>query len=217
MGNASRSNHRTTADNRAPRITCVAVTEAFDQSIFDQAVSELRLGDAERLMHRADPSRREDLEGVIREARTRAREAAEELYRVITDLGTANDHAGVLARYRRPETDALLGFLSESHRGRVDVYVGVARRWEASQGKVNERRLADARRALDDFDLQLARGLLARLEEEFLDEERRTERDRLMLDIEARAMELESFDEAAQRFSDRSEGERVPWWRRWRR
>lgn len=195
------------------------VTGAFDREMFDRAITEFRLREAEAMAADADPAERPQLERLIQDRRSQAEESAQELYRAIVDMGTSNEHAGVLEACRRPRSEALLGFLPQTQRQRIDLYLRVAARWEDSQQKVNRRRLAEARRVLEGLDLELARGLVARVEDQYLDEESRSEKDRLVLDIEARAMELDSIQQSTRHLTGGEEGgkQRQPWWRRWRR
>jgi hypothetical protein len=76
--------------------------------------------------------------------------------------------------------------------------------------------MGEARRALDGLDLELARGLMNKIDGRFLSEDEAQERDQLLIDIAARTMEFESISETGDRLLQRTEEtEERPWWRRW--
>jgi hypothetical protein len=193
------------------------VQRVFDRDAFDRAVGEFRFDEAERLLEAAEPARQDELRELARQGQARALAAARELYQRIVDRGSLDDHAAVLAIDLDSSTRSLLGLLSESDRRRAEIYLGAAARWAAARKKKNERRLDEARRALDEFDLELARGLIALIEEPFLDEPAVATRDGLLLDIEARSREMKSLRETERRLTGPSPTERPPWWRRRRR
>lgn len=193
----------------------------LDRDAFDRAISEFRFDDAARLLEDADPALSDELRQQVEKARGEAGEAAQNIYQEITRHGADEEYAEVLAIGRNPSTNALLALLPKSGRRHAEAYLGAASRWEAAKKRTSERRLAEAHRALAEFDLQLARGLAHRVEREFLDNEE--DLDRLILDIESRAMELEPLREAQRSFSEqrrsprsRSSPDDRPWWRRWR-
>lgn len=190
---------------------------AFDPREFDQALAELRFGDAEALAERADEAERSRLHGVIAIERQRSLGMAQRTYQRIVTLGAADDHAGIHATAEDPATGPLLALLPEADRKRADIYLRAAARWAAAGTGKNRRRLAEAERAMREFDLDLARGLLALIDARFVDDEMAETRDRLLLDIEARDMELDSLRDMEQRFSPRSDPGSRRWWQRWRR
>lgn len=184
-------------------------------------MSEYRLDDAARLLEEADATLSDELKERLEKAREEAEKAAQNIYQEITRHGADEEYAAVLAIGRNPSTDALLALLPKSGRRHAEAYLGAASRWEAAKKRTSERRLAEAHRALAEFDLQLARGLAHRVEREFLDDEE--DLDRLILDIETRAVELESLREAQRSFpgerpsrESRSSADDRRWWRRWR-
>lgn len=193
----------------------------LDRDAFDRAISEFRFDDAARLLEEAEPAPADELVQQLERARGKAEEAAQNLYQQVTRHGADEEYAEVLAIKRHPSTDALLALLPTSGRRHAQAYLGAAARWAAAKRRTSERRLAEAHRALAEFDLQLARGLAHRVEREFLEDEE--DLDRLILDIETRAMELEPLREAQRSFPGerrssrgRSSAHRPPWWRRWR-
>lgn len=198
-----------------------AVRRDLDRDAFDRAISEFRFDDAARLLEDVDPALSDELNQRLERARGKAEEAAQSLYLQITRHGADEEYAEVLALGRHPSTDDLLALLPKSGRRHAEAYLGAATRWEAAKKRTSQRRLAESHRALAEFDLQLARGLAHRVEREFLEDEE--DLDRLILDIESRAMELESLREAQRSFpGGRTSPERPsstdkrPWWRRWR-
>lgn len=190
-----------------------AVTGTETLQAFEAALAAFRFDEAEALLPEfGDQS--EDLAERLERERRRAEEAAQRLYQDIVRRGTADDLAGVAALVGRPDAAALLGMLSEADRQRVEIHLAVARRWVENRKKRNARRLAEAQAALDRFDLELAKGLIANLDEQHLDETGIEQRDRILLDIEARKVELAPLREAEREFKTAVADSRRPWWRR---
>ena len=190
-----------------------AVTGTETLQAFEAALAAFRFDEAEALLPEfGDQS--EDLADRLERERRRAEEAAQRLYQDIVRRGTADDLAGVAALVGRPDAAALLGMLSEADRQRVEIHLAVARRWVENRKKRNARRLAEAQAALDRFDLELAKGLIANLDEQHLDETGIEQRDRILLDIEARKVELAPLREAERDFKTDVADSRRPWWRR---
>lgn len=190
-----------------------AVTGTETLQAFEAALAAFRFGEAEALLPEfGDQS--EDLAERLERERRRAEEAAQRLYQDIVRRGTADDLAGVAGLVGRPGAAALLGMLSEADRQRVEIHLAVARRWVENRKKRNARRLAEAQAALDRFDLELAKGLIANLDEQHLDETGIEQRDRILLDIEARKVELAPLREAEREFKTEVADSRRPWWRR---
>lgn len=190
-----------------------AVTGTETLQAFEAALAAFRFDEAEALLPEfGDQS--EDLAERLERERRRAEEAAQRLYQDIVRRGTADDLAGVAALVGRPDAAALLGMLSEADRQRVEIHLAVAGRWVENRKKRNARRLAEAQAALDRFDLELAKGLIANLDEQHLDETGIEQRDRILLDIEARKVELAPLREAEREFKTAVADSRRPWWRR---
>lgn len=141
-------------------------------------------------------------------------ESAHELYRRLTDAVESGRQADVVAIRDDPHTDYLVGLLSDTQRDRADLFFRNAARWEESQRQTARRRLADAEKALGGLDLQLARGLLARVDSRFLDEEEIARKDRLLLDVSARSMELENLEDESRRLIAEAAPKKRRWWRR---
>jgi hypothetical protein len=148
--------------------------------------------------------------------RPEAEELARSLHERITKLGQERDTEAILELMEDTANRNLLQYGPESSRRRAEAYVREARRWEERKRETNVRRLGEARRALDGLDLELAGGLMNRIDGRFLTEEQEEERDQLLLDIAARKMEMESLSETGDRLVEETEtSDQRPWWRRW--
>ncbi len=132
------------------------------------------------------------------------------LHRRILELADADESRLLLAIADDPSTGPLLERLPEAARRRSDLQLRRARRWAERQRTTNRRRLTEARAALDALDLELARGLLARIDGEFLDPEERRRRDEMLLELSARTME---FEDITRRVPDARPQTRRRWWR----
>lgn len=140
-------------------------------------------------------------------------EAALALSRRILALARQHDHPALLAIDADPETASLLAILNGDLASAALVHLEGARAWRRRKEEANQRRLTEARAALEGFDLVRARSLLFRIEEEFLSSQGIDDRDAVLLEFEARTMESEELRETADDIID----EYQPLWRRWRR
>lgn len=147
--------------------------------------------------------------------RPEAEDPARALHEQITRLGQERKPEAILDLLEDPSTRQLLESGPESSRRRAEAYVREAERWEERKRETNARRLAEARRALEGLDLELARGLMKRIDGRFLTGEQGEERDQLLLDISARTMELEVLSDTGDRLVEDTERADRPWWRRW--
>lgn len=145
------------------------------------------------------------------------REAALALYQQIIDLGAERDYAALAELRLRPATPQLLTLLDDAARQRAELFLKQVERWEETQRETARRRLAEARKALEGLDLELARGLLTRVDNRLLDDEAREEKSRLLLELTARSMELEQLQAAAEQLRKEPRPARQPWWKRLRR
>jgi hypothetical protein len=141
-------------------------------------------------------------------------EAAHDLYRRLTDAVEDGRQAEVVALRDDPETPQLIELLSDTQQDRAALFFRNAARWEDSQRQTALRRLADAERALSGLDLQLARGLLARVDSQYLEADEIAKKDALLLDVSARTMELEGLESHGRRLIEEAEPKRRRWWRR---
>lgn len=190
---------------------------AFDPESFEAALAEHRFDEAEELIADASADEVPGLRARLGQSRTEAEETARARYLRILDLGANGSYEELLELYGDPATPHLLATLSETERQRIDLHLRGAERWEESKRETNRRRMAEARRALDGLDLQLARGLIARVDGRYLDDEDAQERDELLLELSARSMELEDLSRLDEQFEiDRVRKRRRPW-QRWKR
>jgi hypothetical protein len=190
------------------------VNATVDRRAFERALTDLRFDDAESMLEGAADGPLTDLRERLAADRARAQEEAGELHRRVLRLGEDGDHASVLDIQAHPTTSRMLALLSDAARDRAELTFRIAERWGDSQRHVNARRLNEARKAFDSYDVELARGLIARLDDRFLDGDQVAERDDLLLALSARSMELEDLRQAEERLTGRKPTSRRPWWRR---
>lgn len=188
-----------------------------DRSGIDDALAALRFDEAEALINVADATRRQ----ALRERAGRLREAAERRARALQEriINLAEEERKLeLAKLaREPTTGSLLALLPDSMERRAALQLEAAERWLAHRRGTNTRRMHEARRALEGLDLELARGLMNRIDGRILSETQETERDQLLLDISARVVEMESLSDASDSLlgehDTQSKTRRRPWWR----
>lgn len=137
--------------------------------------------------------------------------AARDLGGRIRELALKRDYPALLEIGADPATRPLLDRLPREHAAAATIHLEAARRWREQRRSNGRRKLEEARSALDRLDLTLARALLERLEDAYLTTDDLAERDSLLLELEARAIESEELSEAAGRL-DR-ELPRRRWWR----
>jgi hypothetical protein len=155
-----------------------------------ELLAEYRFEEAEQLLNdNTDP----DLVAEVAASRSEAGKRAEVAAQRLIELGAKGQLDDFLATIDDPTTKRLVAMASPSSRDRVDLYGQEAERWRKHQVEVNAKRLGEARRALDGLDLGLAEGVMRKVDERFLSDEGREERDQLLLDMSARTMEIESL------------------------
>ena len=114
-----------------------------------------------------------------------------------------------------PMTAPLLSVLPIELRDAAEIQFAAAESWRSRKIENHQRRLTEASEALDAYDLKLARSLIGSVEDRYLSEDGRDERDRLLLDLEARHMEAESLDETARKLEEELRPKRTKrWWNR---
>lgn len=192
----------------------VAMSAAFDDTEFTQALTELRFEFAQKIIQRSPNDHRSALEDRLRGARESAQEAAGQLMSRVSALARQHDYRRLLDIRADPATAGLLEMLTASAQQRATVHLEAATRWAERQAEANRRRLTEARAALGDLDLRLARSLVNRLDEHFLGNPEREERDGLLLEIEARWMEVEELTGTASRVMAEERPPRRRWWRK---
>jgi hypothetical protein len=159
----------------------------------ERAIDELRFDDAEALAASDEEHHR------LSDARAAAIERALALQVEMVELGRAADHRRILEIDAEPGTERLLALISPAARDRADLQVRLAKRWQTEQRATAHRRMLEARKALDGLDFTLARGLLQKVDGELLDDADKIERDNMLLELSARAMEMEELAEKAAR------------------
>lgn len=186
-----------------------------EPSAFRDLLDELRFDDAEDLVKRSGQDPNGALRGEISKRREEAEERARELARHIAELGEGRKLDEIVDFSHEDSTVRLLALAPDTSRKRAELYLREAERWADNKERINARRLAEARRALDGLDLDLAKGLMKRINGRFLNDELEEERDRLLLDISARAMDVESLAETTRRLTeDTRNQQKGRWWRR---
>lgn len=187
-----------------------------DESDIDELIDQLLFDRVEELIDQADPKAQDDLRDRLAQGREEAEERARALFDDINELRDEDQKEEVVGIARDPLTPRLLALLPDTPRRHAEMRLEAAELWASNRRKTNERRLGEARRALSGLDLELARGLMKRIDGRFLSDEHQAERDQLLLDISARTMELESLSEEGDELIDEAGDDDDPWWRRWR-
>ena len=114
-----------------------------------------------------------------------------------------------------PMTAPLLSVLPTELQDAAAIQFAAAESWRSRKIESHQRRLREASEALDGYDLRLARSLIGSVDDRYLSEEGRDDRDRLLLDLEARHMEAESLDETARKLEEELRPKRTKrWWNR---
>lgn len=184
-----------------------------DPDVIRELLEDLRFDEAEEI------AEERDVDSTLRADISTSRAAAEDEARALSDRIAALSAEQRLVELAEIGGDdrsrSLLALLGGSARRQAEMHLDEAIRWKAYKQRTSVRHLAEARTALDRLDVELARGLVNRVDGRFLSEEQLEERDRLLLDISARSMELESLESAGRELIDESDAESEPWWRRW--
>lgn len=190
-----------------------------ESAVIREMLDELRFDEIERLIEQGGSDPDPELRVEIDRRRAEAEDRADSLAQRVIELGNERRLEEIIELAGEPSTGPLLDLAPESPGKRASLYIQEAERWAEKQHETNGRRLAEARHALDGLDLQLANGLMNRIDGRYLSEEQERERDQLLLDISARSLELESIAEAGRQLAedegpDGTDRDR-PWWRRW--
>lgn len=186
----------------------------FDFADFDTALRQLDLDEAARLLESAADQDRAHLAHRIEEVREEAHAAANALATSINAFAMQHDHLALLRIDEDSATSRYLKLLSAAARQRAETHLRGARNWAERQRQANLRRLDEAQQALGDFDLGLAKSIVRRVEERFLDEDGQERRDQLLLDLSARAMETEELAEVAGQIYQEAQPQAKKWWRK---
>lgn len=176
-------------------------------------MEELRFDDAQALVDAVDGPARATMAAELDRRRDVATTEARELADGIAGAAYREDYRRLTVIAGAPRTDRLLALLPDAtvRRSRAQLQEGAA--WKASRQRLNRNRLEEARAALTHLDVQMAAGIMARIDSEFLGPDERDLQDQLLLEIEARTMELETLtDVAAQAVAEHQPAKRR---RRW--
>jgi hypothetical protein len=189
-----------------------------ERSVIGEMLDEFRFDDVVSLIEQASDDPDPELLREIARRRAYAENRAKELVSRVIELGETDRFGEIIELAKEAATRPLLALTPASSRKRAELYVREAERWSLRRGEINARRLEDARRALEGLDLELARGLMRRIDDRFLSDGQEEERDRLLLDLAARTMEMESITETGRRLADEIEPQQSRRRRRrWRR
>ena len=191
----------------------------MEHAVIEKMLDEFRFDDAESLLECQDDDPDPELRREIDRRRADAENRARDLVSRVVELGESRRLGEVVELARQSPTRPLLALVPDASRERAELYLREAERWVERREEINSTRLGEARRALDGLDLELAGGLMRRIDSRFLSREQRDERDQLLLDITARAMEVESLtamgrDLVEDRRSQERKQRKLPWWRR---
>lgn len=146
------------------------------------------------------------------DAEQRARELVDQILRE----ARSHDHKALLVIDEDADTQMLLAMLPDSATRTAQVHLRGARIWREQQRKKLKDRFVEVQRALDGFDPGLAKGLLQRIDTDLLTDQDRQTYDNLLLNTEARLMEMERFNEttSAVTAEHAEENRKKRWWQR---
>ena len=119
----------------------------------------------------------------------RARQVVDQIMRD----ARAHDYRALLAIDADPDTAMLLDLLPGTTSRDANVHLRGARLWRGQQYEKAKDKLEAAKTALDRLDIALAKGLLRRIDLTFLGDSELATYDELLLNTEARAVELEDI------------------------
>jgi len=182
-----------------------------DRDAIRQLLDDLRFDEAMQAADDTDPALRAE----ISERRAAAEAEARAVVDRVDDLSSRGRLVDLAKIAEEERSRLLLALLPGSDRRQAEMRLDEAVRWKAYKRRTSVRHLAEARTALDRLDVELARGLVNKVDGRFLTDEQLEQRDRLLLDISARSMELESMEAAGRELLDESGDSDRSWWRRW--
>lgn len=146
------------------------------------------------------------------DAEHRARQLVEQILRA----ARAHDNKELLLVDADADTQMLLGLLAESATSTARIHLKGARIWRDQQRKKLQHRFVEVQRALDGFDADLAKGLLQRIDTDLLEDRDRQTYDNLLLNTEARLMEIERLQKTTSAITTEhaEQNRRRKWWKR---
>lgn len=135
--------------------------------------------------------------------------------RILRDA-RAHDNKSLLAIDADADTQMLLSLLPDTATRTAQVHLRGARIWREQQRKKHKDRFVEIQRALDGFDPGLAKGLLHRIDTDLLTDQDRQTYDNLLLNMEARLMEMERFNESTSAITAEHDEQhrKRRWWQR---
>ena len=119
---------------------------------------------------------------------------ARELVDRVVKHARADEYKALLKIDAQPETETLLALLPDRDARRAEVHLNGARTWRHTMNNKAKEKLDSAQTELDELDLQLARGILRKLDWEILYPEELERYNELMLSLEARTWEQEQIE-----------------------
>ena len=146
------------------------------------------------------------------DAEKRARDLVDQILRDARE----HDHKALLAADADADTQMLLGLLPEAATRTAQIHLRGARIWREQQRQKIKDRFVEVQRALDGFDPGLAKGLLQRIDPDLLDAKGLQTYNNLLLNAEARLVDVERFNEATSAITaeHQEQNRKRRWWRR---
>lgn len=131
----------------------------------------------------------------------------------INQLSRAYDNKGLLKLDDDPATSKLLATLPDREARGAEVHLEAARIWKAKQNERAGRKLDSAQNEINQLDIELARGILRKIDYQVLDESNHERYNHLLLELEARALELDEIKADLPELPAEKETPKK-WWRR---
>ncbi len=126
----------------------------------------------------------------------------------------AHDFSALLQIVLDPTTESALDLLPPRATATARIQLEGALKWRDGQFERTTERLDEVRSALNAYDLTLARGILRRVDTQFISDEDSGRFDELILETEARAMEAEELSEVADSIIPPDPPQKRRWFRR---
>ncbi len=164
---------------------------------FDALIQDLRFEEAAQLIDSMPAIEQAALRKRLEVSQLACEPAARRRSGAIQAAARNHDFEALVELASDPLTKRLLAVLPRELRDAGLLQLQNADSWEDRKTETTARRLEEAAEALAAFDIRLARSLVSNLDNRFLSDASREDRDRLLIDIEARAMEAEVLSEKA--------------------
>jgi len=139
---------------------------------------------------------------------------ARALVELILRYARAHDFAALLRIALEPTTAPALDLLPPKATATARIQLEGALKWREGQYERNSERLDEVRKALDSYDLTLARGILNRVHSQFLLGDEVARYDDLIIEAEAKAMEAEELADIADAIIPPDPPRKRRWFRR---